>query len=163
MFWLIVDCHLSVEVPLLGNHKFELSITGWIIYVHLSELVKNVWLVIFIRITIRNMHRIQNLLFWEQLFLRIKELVSVVLWLFSHKDIKLSVLYSPLVQLLIYLSINFLELETKFRGTVSFNKAIAVIVILSLELQSNIRSAFLCSLGKSNKIIVSNFVLIPPE
>jgi len=45
-----------VEVPLLGNHKFELSITGWIIDIHLTEFVKEVWLFIFFLIAVRDMH-----------------------------------------------------------------------------------------------------------
>ena len=87
----------------------------------------------------------------------------MILWFFSDEHIELRVLESPHVDLLVDLLVQGLQLEAEIGGTFSFNEAVAVVVDLGLDLQSQECSCFLRCLCECCEIVISNFILVPPE
>lgn len=98
-----------------------------------------------------------------QWLLRIEEFEPLILRLFSDEHVKLGVLESPDVDFLINLLVHRLQLEAKVGGAFPFYKAIAVVVYLRLDLQSDTWSCFLGGVRESCEVVFTHFVLVPPE
>jgi hypothetical protein len=112
----------------------------------------------------RNLHLLvgDNLYFWESVFW-IQKLESWIRRFLAQEHVELSIFETPNINLLVYLLVECLQLKAKVGWAFSFDETIAVVVDLSLDLKTNIRSRFLSSLSECCKVVISNLVLIPPE
>ena len=109
-----------------------------------------------------NIHLLNHFHFWKR-FTWIQLLVQRISWFFSNQHVKLCVFKPPHIHFLQNLMVHCLQLEAKIGTAFTLDETIVVVVYLSLNLQTNTWTSLLCCLCEGWEVVISNFVLVPPE
>lgn len=158
--WLLKHLHLLYFVD--EETKCSILVLKLFIKTKVVQLCLNVLSISFGLVGNLHLLMLNDGYFWEWL-LGVQEFESRIWWLLTNHHVELGVFKSPYVNLLVDLLVQSLQFEAKICWAFSFNKAIAIIVDLGLNLQPNVWARLLSSLGKGCKVVVAYFVLVPPE